>query len=712
MCSRKQNRKSDGNGRFALLLLLLACTADLQASEPTQLAAPEIPDTRLWLCTMCPLHDGWFGVLDFGLGYLNGSSAKYADYRGLDEKGFFPALNGDVHYRDDKDRYLDFYANRLGIDSRSLQARGGQRGNYQLRLSYQEIPKYRGFGTATVYSGAGTSNLTLPDNWQKASTTGGMSALESSLIPTSLETLRKTLAAGLSWKITSRWSTDADVYHETKDGTRPFGAGVFTINTSQFPAPVNFTTNRLDLGVQYSTPTARVRVGFAGSWFDNGTTSLSWENPFNSEPNNDLLRTSLAPDNKFYQFSLQGAFTPRPGLRLSGRVLVGRMRQNDSFLPYTINPAFQDQVLPRPSADLTINTGTLNIAGKLYARLASKLDLSAKVKIDQRDNNSPVDVWNIIITDFLPGGERYNRPYSFEREQYQIELNYRVASAITLRAGANQENHERTLQSVLDTKQRVYWGEIYFKRWSAGQLRVKLETADRKASPYRQVDVTGLIENPLMRKFNYADRNSNRAIIDLQLYPNAIWSINLSYSRAQADYDESLVGLQKSDEQSLTVDAGVSLGRGISLSIYASRDDISSVMSGFDFATQLPWEGLTDDRTTTYGLNLSGKSSSTFSWGLDWMHANSRGQIGVRSTPGDPPFPDLRTRIGNLRGYLNLAITHHWGIKFVLEYESLSTSDWQIDGLGPASISNVLTLGDISPRYYITQVRLQASYRF
>jgi len=712
MLTRPQHEKWLVSVPTALLFVLLFSTYPfrIEASSPWDSVEP--PDTSRWLCTLCPFRDGWSGTLDVGPGYVNGSSNRYADYRGLYEKGAFAAVNGEAHFRDDADRYVDIYIDRLGLDSRSITARGGTRGRYQLRLSYREIPRYRGYGTATVYTGTGTGHLGLPDNWQKAPTTDGMSSLESSLTPTSLETLRKTLEGGLSWKLASRWKADMDVTHETKDGSRPFGAGLFTINTSQFPVPVVYRTDRLDLGLQYSTQKARVRFGFAGSWFDNGATSITWENPFSSAPEFNLLRASLPPDNEFYQFTLQGAFAPRPGVRLSGRASLGRMRQNDPLLPYTINPEYQQLNLPRDSADLRIDTGVLNIAGSLFARLASRLDLSANVKFDQRENHSPVDIWTIILTDFIPGGERSNRPYNFERAQYRLELNYRATRPVTLRAGATQENYERTLQSVRKTDERLYWGEVYFNQWSAGQLRLRLETANRDASPYQQVDETGLIENPLMRKFNYANRDSDRAIIELNLFPSAAWSVNLSWSRTQADYTESRVGLQQSEEENFSIDAGMSLGRGISLAVYASRDDISSILSGFEQGVQTPWSGYTDDRTSTFGLSFSGKASKSLTWSLDWTHANSTGEISVVSGPGDAPFPDLRTRFGNLRAQLNYAINPRWGLAFTVEYESLSTSNWQIDGIGPAGISNVLTLGNISPRYYITQVRTQASYRF
>jgi MtrB/PioB family decaheme-associated outer membrane protein len=712
MRHRDRRRRPPATILIALLLSALVGASALHAAQPAPSDVSVAVDTSRWRCSLCLNREGWYGTLDFGLGHVSDSSLKYADYRGLDEQGAFPAVDGDMHYRDSRDRYFDVFARDLGVDNRSLDMRGGWRGRYQLRLAYRDIPKYRGFGTATVYSGVGSGSLTLPTDWQKSFTTAGMTTLDSSLTPVSLKTLRRTLAGGLTLKFARKWTFDTDLQHETKEGSHPFGAGLLTINASQFPVPVDFTTDRFDMGLQYSGERAHLRLGFAGSWFDNGVAAVTWENPFNSAPDTQLLRAALEPGNEFYQFSLQGAFAPRPGLRLSGRAALGRMRQDDPFLPFSINPQFNDLTLPRAAADSRLDTGTLNVAGKLAARLASRLDLSASVKIDQRDNNSPVDVYTIVTSDFVRGGDRLNRPYSFESGKYDLELDYRATPVVNLRAGAWQEQYDRSLQSVLQTDERLYWGELNLSPWSVAQLRVKLETSERDASPFQQVDVTGLIENPLLRKFHFADRDRDRAVVEVDLATSQPWSLNVSWSQAQDDYTSNALGLQESDEQNFGVDFGVSLGPRISLNAYASRDDITSALSGFDAAAQSPWQAFTDDRITTLGMNISGRMSKRVTLGLDWVESTSRGRIAVIAGTAHQPFPVLRSRLGNVRGYITFALSRNWAWKLAAEHENLSTSDWQVDDLGAAGIANVLTLGDISPRYSITALRVQASYRF
>jgi MtrB/PioB family decaheme-associated outer membrane protein len=536
-----------------------------------------------------------------------------------------------------------------------------------------------------------------------------MTGLESSLLPVSLKTTRRTLRGGLSLKIAQKWTYEVEFQHETKDGSRPFGAGLYTINSSQFPVPVDFTTNRLESGLQYSGSKGQWRLSFSGSRFENGASSVTWENPFSSAPENQLLRAALEPDNTFYQLSLQGAFSPRPGLRFSGRAALGRMRQDEPLLPYTINPAFSDLALPHATADQRIDTGTLNISGKITARLASRLDVSASGKLDRRDNESPVDAYTIIITDFLPGGERFNRPYGFDRKNYDLELRYRAAGGVNLRAGSEWETYQRTLQSVFETKERLNWGEVSFSGWSAGQLRVQLEDSRRDASPYRQVDTTGLIENPLMRKFNYADRDRKRVVTEMDIASGQPWSLNLSWSRSEDEYSQSAAGLSRSREKSFALDFGLYLGSNFSLNSYMSREVITSALSGFDASAESPWDASTRDRVTTLGIGVMAKPSKRLTLELNWVQSKSRGRIAVAATP---QFPVLHSRLGNLRSSVSLIMNENWILKFLAEHERLSTKDWQTDGFGPGSIANVLTLGGLSPRYHVTALSLQALCRF
>ena len=138
---------------------------------------------------------------------------------------------------------------------------------------------------------------------------------------------------------------------------------------------MDFTTDRLDVGINWSRKAFQLSLGFMASEFDNNRNSLTWENPFTGTPEIDNFRAALEPSNKFYQFSLTGAWTIRPGMNLSGYASMGEMSQDEAFLPYSINPDFDDLTLPRSSLDGQVDTSVANLGGKFFARINSRLSI-------------------------------------------------------------------------------------------------------------------------------------------------------------------------------------------------------------------------------------------------------------------------------------------------------------------------------------------------
>ncbi len=687
------------------MLLTLLLSTQLLATE-----AQDAVDTGAWLCNFCGYPQGWFGTFQVGPGYASDASLKFADYRGIEDKGAFISIDGDIHYLDKEGKYFDLYARDLGIDSRQLEMRGGRQGRFEIRLAYREIPKYRGFGTQTVFQGGGSDQLVLPMDWVRARTTGGMSALDTSLITTTLKTKRRIFEVGLNLRMPGNWRYGLDFQHTKKTGTRAFGAGVLTAQSSHFPAPVDFSVNRFDTDLEFSGRRSHLRLVFSSSDFSNRYASVSWENPFRPLGNTALLRAALEPDSKLHRLSMTGSFRPTTKVRLSGQASIGRITQDDVYLPYSINPDFEDLQLPRSSLNGKLDI--LSLAARLTARLSPKLNLRLRLKLDDRDNRTQVDLYTPVITDFAQRPETPNRPYSFKRSQYWAEFSYRAHPSVSINGGANQKDYKRTLQSVRETMDSTWWGEINIDHWSAVQLRFKLETSDRDMSPYRQVSDPGLQENVLMRKFHLADRDRDRAVIELDLSPGNRLSANLGYFVSRDKYQQSILGLMESHENSLSLDLSYALKANLSLHAFASRDSYDSDISGPTNPTAPAWLANTNDRFTTLGIGLSGKLSDVINIRIDYISAKSRGRIVTDSGAGEAPFPDLKTNLRDASISLNYRATRQWGFSLQLEHERYSSSDWQIDGLGNDGISAILTLGPQSPDYSITVLRLLASYSF
>ena len=101
-------------------------------------ASAQQVDTSQWKCTSCPYPKGTTGSVDVGVGNVSNSSQKFGDYTGLDKKGAFLVLDGNVSRRGDDGYYADLWGADLGLDSRRLYGQAGREGLYSLNVGYAE----------------------------------------------------------------------------------------------------------------------------------------------------------------------------------------------------------------------------------------------------------------------------------------------------------------------------------------------------------------------------------------------------------------------------------------------------------------------------------------------------------------------------------------------------------------------------------------------
>jgi len=680
--------------------LLLPISNTGQADEPA-----DAPDTSNWVCKLCPISGGWMGEWDLGLIYVDDPTPKFADYRGLIDDGGYLLANGDIRYRNEEGHYFDFYGRKLGLDSRALEMRGGKQGTYELRADYRETPRYMGHGTVTPYAGVGTDTLVLPEAWQSPA---GLT----SWAPATLESKRKTLGAGLTFKMGSAWILNADFEQQKRDGTRSFSGGLFAVNGAIFPAPVDYTTQLFNAGVEYAGKRGQLRLEFAGSDFDNGYSSVTWDNPFVIGWGDEVSRSALEPDNKYQQVSLAGAFRFSPRFRISGKAFMGKAEQNLAFLPYSINPEYENMELPRTSLDGKVDTSMYNLSGRVYIKLADRLDLTAQYKVNERDNKTPVDVYTPILLEVFPSSPRSNRPYSYDRSQGKLELRYRPRYNIRLNAGLKRDTLERTYQDVVKSEEDSWWGEIQFTSWTWFGSRLKYENFRRDARGFEEQGNYDRAENPLMRKFNMVDRDRDRVTLEFDLTPSERFDIALSFYATEDEYDESVLGLTESEAASINLDFNYILNEHTNIYAFVTKDNIESEMSAANGAGALPWDAFTEDEILTWGIGITGSIKEKWQYGFDYVSSDADGDIRTDSGAGEAPFPVLTTSLSNARVYLKYSINDRWGLGLDAYREEYDSHDWYVDGLGPLDINGILTMGELSPDYDVNVISLFATLRF
>ncbi|NRF71073.1 MtrB/PioB family decaheme-associated outer membrane protein [Aquincola sp. S2] len=675
------------------------------------LAAPAFAvDTAAWKCETCPFEAGSSGSIDAGLALQSGKSAKFADYSGYDRSGAHVLLGGTLRHRGADGLFADLAAADLGLDSRSLAAELGREGRYALRFGYSQLPRHLTDSATTPFLGHGGAVLTLPAGFP-APTTAAM-PLAATLQPVDIGYDRKILDLGATLPTAGPWSWRADLRHERREGTQR-GAGSFFSTTSQLVLPVDQVTDRLELAAAYSGHALQATLGYHASIFRSHTPALTWSNPFSmgtlSAPAGQL---ALAPDNQLHQLIAAAAWSPGGSLRFSGDLAFGRLTQDEPFVAATLNPALTVPALPAASLHGRVDTLDANL--RVSAQPLAALRVHASVTRNQRDNRTPALTMPLVATDLFSGvGTRTTLPHGFTRDRFRLGADHRGPGSLKLAGGLEHERIERTLQAARITREDTLWlrGSVQV-RDNVG-MTLKLAHAQRKASDYRPVEGIEPPENPLLRKFNQADRRRSSAALRSDLSFGENLALGVAVDVAVDDYTRSAVGLTDARSADVSADLAYAVSEATRLSLFAQADAVQSVQAGSQSAGNPDWTGRVKDRVALIGAGVTYSAlKGRLELGANLAVSRARSETIVRTGASAPPFPAATTELDSLKLFAQWRFNDQLSLHGSYRYERTAARDWQLDGVQPATVPNLLAFGEQPPRGTVHLLGLVLRYRF
>ena len=695
-------------GVFVATTLSLYATVVIGADVPPATAEAANVDISKWKCKYCAFEEGFSGEVEIGAAYVSDDSFKFGEYTGLVDKGAYFIGNADARYRGEDAGYMDLLIRDLGLEMRSIGIEGGRQGKYKLFLRYDEIPHYISDSAVTPYLGSGSDSLTLPLGWDRQPTTAGMTDLNSSLRQVDLKTKRKRVDVGMAYS-PSKWEYKVKYRHEVKDG-QIATAGAFFFDAAQLIKPVDYVTDQVDASVFYNSEKVRTSLAYYGSFFKNNNDSLTWDNAYTSGFGADSGQLAQEPDNQFNQFILSGGFHMGDATLASAEVAMGRMEQNDSFLPYTTNTGLAG-VNPLPSNSLNGVVDTLTANLNLVSQISEKWRLNAAYTYNDRDNKTPqltFDSW--VSTDIAVSGSRTTLPYSFTENDFKISADYRVVRSTKLAIGYDYDTMERTYQEVDKTKENTFWGTATVRARDT-DLIVKIAKGVRDVSNYTPVPEIQPPENPLLRKYNMADRDRLLSKMHVSFLPVETITLGLSVDYATDDYTDSQIGLTDGSEFSIHADAAMMLGESTNLHFFVGQQKIKSNQAGSQTFSTPDWHANNNDTITTAGIGFTQGITEQLDVGADFTMSRSVGEVTVTTT-SPSVFPDNVTNLDSLKLYANYRIKESISLYLGYWYESYDSSNWALDGVTPDTIPNVLSLGIQSPTYDVSVVALSLRYQF
>ena len=690
------------------LLSMLSALSATAAADDAGGAGQASVDTSQWKCESCKFDQGVSGTLDVGAGYVSDNSAKFGEYNGLNKKGAFFIGDGAVRSRGEDGAYWNLNASNLGLDSRSLDAEGGQQGKYKLLLKYDELPHFISDSAQTPFVGNGGASLTLPPGFVRGGTTDAMS-LAGTLQQFDIGTDRKRLGVGASWNRTSEWEYAVNFRHETKDGTKRT-AGAFFVNTAQLIEPVDYVTDQVDASASYTGKKFQMKLAYYGSKFRNSNPSLTWQDPYTAVDGESFGRLGLPPDNQFHQVQASAGYQFSERTRASGDIAIGRMTQNDNFLPYTFGgPGL-------PGGSLNGRAATLDANLKLNSAVTDRLRLNAAYTHNDRDNQTPQTAYSVVTTDMptFIGPARTNLPYSFKQDKLKLSADYRASANLRGSVGADFDAHQRTFQEVDTTREDTAWGKISSRILDKVDLTFKLAHGERRNSGSFQA-IAGIIppENPLLRRYNLANRTRDTAGLRADFAVGERVNVGLGFDSSEDKYSDSTIGLTGGKDLNLNGDVSVILTERTSLHFFANHQEIKSKQAGSQTFSTPDWSADNKDTIDFFGLGVKHAAiKDKLDIGADYGITRSRSEINVNTGLSNPAFPHITTSLDSLKLYAAYRLKENVSLQAGYWYERYDSRDWMLDGVAPSTIPNVLTLGLQAPQYHVNVIRLSARYKF
>jgi len=706
--------------------------------------------------------------IEIGLGYSSDDSFKFGEYNGLPKQGGFAISNLKLSKYLQPDHSDTTYWNvdmkNMGLSNRSVSAEIEKIGKFRLHFNFDEIPHNRFSDGRTPFMGAGTANQTLPSSWVGASSTSGLTDLFPSLHNVDVRTQRQRLGGGFTWYLTDKWQMSGTYRHEEKDGRDSLGA-VFGSNggnprSSILIRPIDYNTDEFNIHLGYTGQKGQYSLTYHLSLFNNKDNALLWDNPFNNpqwDPGANFSdgargRMSSEPDNRAWQLTLAGGYNFGMRTRLTANVSYGQMMQNQRFLPYS--SVFPTVIpLPRNSLDGEIQTLFANL--DLSTRFTNRLGLTARYTYDNRDNKTPRDIYVRIAGDaaaqggLLEENARVNWPYSYRRNNLQVDVNYRLMRSSRLTVGYEFENIHRDFTEREDTNEHTGKIRFTFNPFSSAGGWIRYQHSMRRGSTYVSnepfltgvnPDYINLLQatnpddlypnDPLMRKFHIADRNRDQLAAAVNYYPNDELTFTLSGHYNRDDFLHTQDGLQKSENGNVSLDAGYTPSKKISFNAYVTYENYNYKQRGFYHPGFVGVLTPTTDRIAKFGDNWWSMDSRdkiyTAGAGLDWNVIEKKLKVKVdflashartETTPHSDglaflPLPDLKTDLYRITMTAEYNIKKNMGLRFRYLYENFDTSDFARDLVTPDTLANVILLGNGTPNYSVHVVGISYFYKW
>jgi len=344
------------------------------------------------------------------------------------------------------------------------------------------------------------------------------------------------------------------------------------------------------------------------------------------------------------------------------------------------------------------------------------LRIIASYDRDARDNKTPVRSYPTVTTDMFAGSTpRSNTPFSFTLDRVKLIGDYGggLPASMRITGGGEYDTRERNFQEVVTTREYTLWGKVAAQPTEKLTTWLKYAYSWRDNSTYGTSIWFGYPENPLLRKFYLADRERNMVEGRLDYAINEKVSVGVSADYADDDYTHSSVGLTSARSANVAVELATVFTERTQGRAYFQTQQIRSKQGGSEAFAAPDWTGRMKDTFDVFGIGVKHVAiPEKLEIGADFTVSRSKSEVAVDNALAAPPFPNAKTKLEAFKLYGTYHLKDNLSLTGSYHYEHYDTNDWRLDGIGPATVSNLLALGAQAPNYSVNVFRVAVRYKF
>jgi MtrB/PioB family decaheme-associated outer membrane protein len=466
---------------------------------------------------------------------------------------------------------------------------------------------------------------------------------------------RKVGGASLEYTPTRQWSFSIEGDRERRKGTAPQTLGMyFSQAPGEVAAPIDFKTDVLMGSVDFNARNWNVGMRVAHQTFENANKFLRWDDQLFlvdeavnvNQANPGKMQMSQAVDFDSDQIWLYGGVNLPGRTRIDATASVGSTKQDDPFLPMTVNTLLVPAALPATNYDGEHRTTNARLF--VSSRPTRSFRWNAWYRLYDLDNKSPSLTFtdyvaadyqfplcgNLNVCDVSGNGvlddriSRRSLPYGFKRQSLGALAGWKPVRWFDGSFSFERERYDRKFSAVETSDEDTWKLTLDFEAASWLTARTTFRHQQRRADNYDAAyfeasfpigEAAEAEANEGMRRFYWTDRDRDSFALQLDASATDKLSFYVEAVTAKDDY----------------FDPNTGLAIGSSFSVDEDRN-----FDGTPETYDILLAGRTDDRSASYSLGVGFEATKRlhlyadytwdqFEYGLETRYRNISGGIGT-----------------------------------------------------------------------------------